>query len=71
METETQKKLVPLNKADLQNLIAFGNRAQMSGLEADSWVELKQRLVMEFSNAADAADEEEKQMHLAVDNDAE
>lgn len=30
---------------DLANLIAFGNRAHMSGQEADTWVDLKHRLV--------------------------
>ena len=29
---------------DVQNLIAFGNRATMQGKEADTWVELKNRL---------------------------
>lgn len=37
--------LIPLSEADAANLIAFGNRASMSGAEADTWVDLKNRIV--------------------------
>ena len=48
---------------DVQNLIAFGNRATMQGKEADTWVELKQRLGAEGQRLVaemQAAAEEEK-----------
>lgn len=32
---------------DLNNMISFGNRAQMQGSEADTWVDLKTRLSVE------------------------
>lgn len=35
---------VELSTDDLANIVAIGNRANMSGLEADTWVELKNRL---------------------------
>ncbi len=37
--------LVPLTENDIVNIVAFGNRANMKGAEADTWVELKNRLV--------------------------
>ncbi len=33
-----------LTNHDIQNIVAFGNRALMKGQEADTWVELKIRL---------------------------
>lgn len=39
-----QKTLI-MSEEDLRNMIAFGNRAQMTGVEADTWVALKARLV--------------------------
>lgn len=53
-EPPTIQAQVPLSNHDLANLIAFGNRASMSGAEADTWVELKTRLI----TALAAADEE-------------
>jgi len=32
---------------ELRNMIAFGNRAQMNGAEADTWVALKAKLMAE------------------------
>lgn len=43
-----------LNPAELQNLIAFGNRAMMPGSEADTWVELKTKLAVELKRIMDA-----------------
>lgn len=36
---------VELTTDDIRDLVAFGNRAQMSGVEAPRWVELNQKLV--------------------------
>lgn len=33
-----------LTTDDIQNIIAFGNRATMNGAEADTWVRLKMKL---------------------------
>ena len=38
-----------LNPQELQNLIAFGNRATMQGNEADTWVALKGKLSVELN----------------------
>lgn len=43
-----------LTNDDLQNMIAFGNRADMKGAEADTWFFLKQKLGTEL-NARQAA----------------
>lgn len=39
---------------DIENLIAFGNRAQMTGLEAGLWVELRSNLVAVLQQASAA-----------------
>lgn len=39
------KVQITLTNHDIANLIAFGNRAQMNGHEADTWVYLKHNLV--------------------------
>lgn len=52
-----------LTNEDLQNMIAFGNRAQMQGKEADTWFFLKQKLGTELTTrlqAAEAANGAEK-----------
>jgi hypothetical protein len=36
---------------DLANIIAFGNRASMTGAEADTWVELKRKLFATLARA--------------------
>lgn len=41
----TKLNLVRLTDQDIQNLVAFGNRADMKGKEADTWVDLKMRLI--------------------------
>lgn len=33
-----------ISEDDASNLVAFGNRASMSGVEADTWVDLKRRI---------------------------
>jgi hypothetical protein len=41
---------------DIENLIAFGNRAQMTGLEAGLWIELRSNLVGVLEQAHAAPD---------------
>lgn len=49
MENQTEPTVaIPLSESDVKNIIAFGNRSTMSGVEADTWVELKNRLAGEF-----------------------
>ncbi len=53
--------LARLTENDLKNLIAFGNRADMKGAEADTWVDLKQRLAQaepEGDKGTDEADDD-------------
>lgn len=45
MQQNQETITVTLTDDDLANLVAFGNRAQMNGAEADTWVALKQRLI--------------------------
>ena len=40
-----------LTNHDIQNIVAFGNRAHMTGQEADTWVDLKIRLSMAVEQA--------------------
>ena len=45
MGTEQAKtKTIQLTSPELENLIAFGNRGTMTGVEADLWVDLKGKL---------------------------
>lgn len=46
-----------IDQRDIQNIIAFGNRATMTGAEADTWAELKQRLARIAQEAAQERDE--------------
>lgn len=46
-----------LNDVDVENLIAFGNRAQMSGAEAEVWVRLKMGLIDALEAARAGADD--------------
>lgn len=58
---------IPLTKSDIQNLIAFGNRSQMSGQEAEIWVELKHRLAQAYDAAVNA--DEERRLKPVPDGD--
>lgn len=67
---ENQTRLAPminltLTLDDVRNVIAFGNRAEMRGAEADTWVALKQK----FAEAVREANEprEEKPSLASVD----
>ena len=42
---EKTTRLVELTVDDIRDLVAFGNRAQMSGVEAPRWCELNAKLV--------------------------
>ena len=55
---------------DVQNLIAFGNRATMQGKEADTWVELKQRLGAEGERLVNIKLDENKKAQLEAVPDA-
>lgn len=37
---------------EVRNVVAFGNRAQMSGAEADTWVSLKQKIAEAVAEAS-------------------
>ena len=44
MEKRQQTVMIELTTDDIRDLIAFGNRAQMSGVEAPRWCELNAKL---------------------------
>lgn len=53
MDKQTQKPqtiTVELTREDISDLIAFGNRSQMSGREAPRWCELNARLTQAMQN---------------------
>lgn len=50
MEPEKIEIRLTLTIDDCKNLVAFGNRAQMSGAEADLWVSLKHRLLRQVDD---------------------
>jgi hypothetical protein len=52
----TVRVQITLSNHDIANLIAFGNRAQMNGQEADTWVYLKHNLVAALESADKAGD---------------
>tara|TARA_R110000868_G_scaffold86581_1_gene242796 strand:+ start:54 stop:260 length:207 start_codon:yes stop_codon:yes gene_type:complete len=57
MATDKQEsKTINLTIAELENLIALGNRAQMTGVEADTWVALKYKI----AEAVDAVEPDEE-----------
>ena len=65
--------MLSLTAEEISNLIAIGNRADMKGAEADTWVALKQtlgaegqRLVSEMQAKQDAARIAEQSPHLEV-----
>jgi hypothetical protein len=49
---------VRMTNDDLANIIAFGNRASMTGAEADTWVELKRKLFATLAHAEQSLVEE-------------
>ena len=56
--TEKEPTLsIQLTTTDCQNFVAFGNRATMSGKEADTWVALKMKLLHQVQDAQTAAQE--------------
>lgn len=63
--TNQKTNLVPLTDSDLTNLVAFGNRASMTGAEADTWVELKQRL----TKARDATNDDDGVPGIDLDDE--
>lgn len=54
--------MLQLTIDDCANLIAFGNRAQMAGKEADTWVLLKSKIAAEGQRMVDA-----KRLKMDVD----
>lgn len=44
---------VELSTDDIRDLVAFGNRAQMSGVEAPRWCELNAKLVRALQASRD------------------
>lgn len=48
--TEPNPVRLTLTIDDVRNLIAFGNRAQMSGVEADGWVALKHKVLRQVDD---------------------
>ena len=54
MEKKNQQTVtVELTTDDIRDLVAFGNRAQMSGVEAPRWVELNGKLVAALQSKRD------------------
>lgn len=43
-----------LTAEEANNLIAFGNRATMTGAEADTWVDLKKKVALQVETQKDA-----------------
>ena len=49
-ETTTNEIRLGLTIEDCRNLIAFGNRADMKGTEADLWVALKHKVLRQVDD---------------------
>jgi len=46
-----KKVTLTLTMDEIRNLVAFGNRSEMRGAEADTWVALKQTIAQAVADA--------------------
>lgn len=56
MDKDEETITIQLTRGEIHNLIAFGNRASMTGLEADEWVAVKNNLARQIQPEFDGND---------------